>query len=113
MHDTCIWVPQNGIEGLAPFECVPRMLIVSACFAQALGQVPSDLVAEAVPFFMGSEPVGPVWSPLRPASVNPLIFNLNKAPRIADFTSHKTESLGLTDVVATPFQRQISMKLGQ
>jgi hypothetical protein len=62
MLDTCNWVRQNGIEGLAPFECVPRMLIVSACFVQALGPIASGVVAEAIPFFLESEPGSPVWS---------------------------------------------------
>jgi hypothetical protein len=62
MLDTCNWVRQNGIERIAPFESVPRMLIVSACFVQALGPVASGVLAEAVPFSLESEPGGPVWS---------------------------------------------------
>jgi hypothetical protein len=38
------------------------MLIVSACFVQALGPVASGLVAEAIPFFLENASGGPVWS---------------------------------------------------
>jgi hypothetical protein len=62
MLEICTAVLQKGINEVAPFECVPRMLLVWACFGQARGPDQLPLVAEAVSFFHYADPGSAVWS---------------------------------------------------
>jgi hypothetical protein len=55
-------VLERGLSELGPPESVPRMLILSACFVQARGRNVLPLVLEAMPFFLKSAPLTPVWS---------------------------------------------------
>jgi hypothetical protein len=65
---TCVQVPEvfallHEFHGaLAPFESLPRMLILSACFVQAIGPDALPLATEAMPFFLGNDLLTPVWS---------------------------------------------------
>jgi hypothetical protein len=64
---TCVQVPEvfalvHAFHGaLAPFESLPRMLILSACFVQAIGPDALPLVTEAMPIFLDSDAFT-VWS---------------------------------------------------
>jgi hypothetical protein len=65
---TCLQVPavlsllHESYAALAAFESMPRRLILAACFVQAIGPDALPLVTEAMPVFLGSDELTPVWS---------------------------------------------------